>query len=408
MRIIVHDFAGHPFQVQLSRQLADRGHRVLHLTFGGMLTPKGDLARRADDPATLEIEVLELGEPFAKYRFARRLWQERRIGRLLAARIRSFAPDVVISGNAPIVVQAAARGATQGAGGAFVLWVQDVHSVAIERHLRDRAGWLGAQAARPFALAERLVARGSDHVVVISEDFRPLLLGWGVPDERITTVENWAPLDGIGPRPRANPWAAEHGLVDGPVALYSGSLGLKHNPAQLLDVARAFRAERPDARLVVVSEGLGADWLRERADGLPTLVLLPFQPFDRLADVIGAADVVLAILEPDAGVFSVPSKVLSYMAAGRPIAAAMPADNLAARLVERVGSGVVVSPTDAGSLAGACLDLLARPADAAAMGERGRAYAAQAFDAARITDRFEALLGASIAGRAGVLRRATS
>ena len=31
MKIIVHDYAGHPFQVQLSRRLASRGHEVLHL-----------------------------------------------------------------------------------------------------------------------------------------------------------------------------------------------------------------------------------------------------------------------------------------------------------------------------------------------------------------------------------------
>ena len=30
MRILVHDYAGHPFQVQLSRALAQRGHDVLH------------------------------------------------------------------------------------------------------------------------------------------------------------------------------------------------------------------------------------------------------------------------------------------------------------------------------------------------------------------------------------------
>ena len=37
MRILIHDFAGHPFQMQLSRQLAARGHFVTHVSRGQAL-----------------------------------------------------------------------------------------------------------------------------------------------------------------------------------------------------------------------------------------------------------------------------------------------------------------------------------------------------------------------------------
>ena len=50
MRIIVHDYVGHPFQVQLSRELARRGHEVLHLYCSSFVTPRGELTRRDDDP----------------------------------------------------------------------------------------------------------------------------------------------------------------------------------------------------------------------------------------------------------------------------------------------------------------------------------------------------------------------
>ena len=43
MRISIVDYAGHPFQVQLSRKLAERGHDVLHLYFGQAITPRGML-----------------------------------------------------------------------------------------------------------------------------------------------------------------------------------------------------------------------------------------------------------------------------------------------------------------------------------------------------------------------------
>ncbi|MHB1474481.1 MAG: glycosyltransferase family 4 protein, partial [Dermatophilaceae bacterium] len=390
MRIVVHDYSGHPFQVQLSRELARRGHDVLHLHFAGFQTPKADLVRRADDPPTFAVEAIDLDRPFAKYQLLRRLLQERQLSRILAKRILAFHPDVVISSNAPLDVQVGAYHAARSTGAAFIFWLQDVYSDAIARHLRRKLPGPGHLAALRFIALERSLLRQADRVVAITDDFRPCLQEWNVRPERVVTVENWAPLDDITPRPKDNPWAREHGLHDRPVILYSGTLGLKHNPALLLEVAKRLQAEEPEARLVVVSEGLGADWLRERGSDLSTLVLLPFQPFDRLADVIGTADIVVAILEPDAGVFSVPSKVLTYLAAGRPIIGAIPAENLAARLIAQNGAGIVASPLDPGGLAAACIDLMAREGDRREMGRRARAYAESAFDIGRITDKFEA------------------
>lgn len=43
MRILICDYSGHPFQVELSRGLAARGHAVLHLHFADFQTPKGNL-----------------------------------------------------------------------------------------------------------------------------------------------------------------------------------------------------------------------------------------------------------------------------------------------------------------------------------------------------------------------------
>jgi glycosyltransferase involved in cell wall biosynthesis len=122
------------------------------------------------------------------------------------------------------------------------------------------------------------------------------------------------------------------------------------------------------------------------------LRLLPFQPFDRLPEVHGAADVLVAILEPDAGVFSVPSKVLSYMCAGRAILGAMPRLNLAARTIADQGAGVVVEPDDAAGFRAAADRLLAHPDQLAAYGAAARRYAENNFDIDGITDRFEPVL----------------
>lgn len=388
MRIVVHDYAGHPFQIQLSRELARRGHQVLHLHFGDFQTPKGPLARRADDPDTFAVEGLEIGQPFQKYRFARRLIQERRYGSVLGRRIRAFAPDVVISANAPLDAQEAARKASRRAGARFVFWIQDVYSVAIARTIRQMAPVIGPLVARRFTRLEQRTLRASDAVVAITPDFVPILARWGVAADRITVIENWAPLDDIRPLAKDNEWSRAHGLADKHVVMYSGTLGLKHDPAAFLALADGLSGDT-DVRVVVISEGLGADWLRERSADHPNLVLLPFQPFEAMSQVLATGDILVAVLEPEAGIFSVPSKVLSYLAAGRPILGAMSADNLAARIVQRAVAGRIVAPGNSSNLVAAARDLLSDADARRVAGENARACALVAFDIGRITDRFE-------------------
>ena len=105
MHILISDYSGHPFQVQLSRELARRGHRVTHLHFAGFQTPKGNLTVQLGDPELFAVEAITLDRPFAKTTFVARWRQENEVGRLIAARIAQLRPDVVISSNAPLDTQ---------------------------------------------------------------------------------------------------------------------------------------------------------------------------------------------------------------------------------------------------------------------------------------------------------------
>ena len=102
MRILVHDFSGHPFQIQLSRALAARGDDVLHAYCGDILTPKGPLARRPEDPVGFRVRDLGRGREFPKYQLGRRVIDESRYARRFAACVREFRPDVVLLSNDPV------------------------------------------------------------------------------------------------------------------------------------------------------------------------------------------------------------------------------------------------------------------------------------------------------------------
>ena len=381
----MHDFSGFPFPVQLSRELARRGHRVLHLHCPSYRAGKGDLERREDDPATLEIEAVSLDRPFDKYS-GRRILQERSYGRRLLRRVEQERPNVVLSGNTPLLAQDTL---ISGVDAPVVFWHQDVYSLPMQTEAKQRLPVVGSLVGKRFVGIERKLLAKSAAVITISEDFRATLLCWGLPADKLHVIENWAPLEELPTAPKDNEWARRHDLADKRVFLYSGTLGRKHDPSLLLRLAQAFRDE-PDVRVVVASEGIGADWLSDRPR--ENLILLGFQPYGDVPHVLAASDVLVAILERDAGAFAVPSKVLSYLCAGRPLLAALPHDNLAARVIESSGAGVRVDPDDAEGLVEAARRLLDDAGLRERLGAAGRAYAERTFDIAAIGARFESVL----------------
>lgn len=396
LRIAVFDYPGHAFAVQLSRRLAERGHVVRHVSFADFQAPKGDLDKAAAD-GRFDSVTLQLGEPFQKYNFFKRRGQEIRVGRLAAAAIAEHRPDIVLAGNAPIDAHRQVADHCLSSGTPMVYWLQDVNSIAIERILGQRLGMLGRLIGWIYKVIERRMLRSSSICVAITDDFIPLLMRWGIPRERIAVIENWAPIDDIPRLEPPTPWGAAHGLTAPGTFIYAGTLSLKHDPAQLLALAERLN-ERGDARLVVASEGVGADYLRQHGANLAALRVMAFQPFSAFAEMLASADVLVAVLEPDAGVFSVPSKILSYFCAGRPVLASIPSDNLAAKLIDRNRAGLVVAPGDVESFVAAAERLLDEPDLARDMGRNARAHAEASFAIDGVAERFERVFQAALTG----------
>jgi glycosyltransferase involved in cell wall biosynthesis len=175
--------------------------------------------------------------------------------------------------------------------------------------------------------------------------------------------------------------------------LYSGTLGLKHNPDLLLQLALHFK-DNPQIVVFVGSAGLGAEWLSQRKTelALSNLLIEGYQPMDVFPQVLAAGDVLVGILEAEAGIYSVPSKVLSYMAAQKPLLLAVPAENLAARIVRDNQAGFVVNPASRVELIEKAQELFSRPLLRQTFANNARQYAEKNFDIEAITDRFEALI----------------
>ncbi len=343
MRILVHDYAGHPFQAQLSRELARRGHTVVHSFREKPGGRRGALERVAQDPPGLTFAPIRLGpRASACDGFARRVRHELTYGAALVRVARRVCPDVVISANTPLLVQRRLLSASHAMSAGFVYWMQDLISASQRRRLRRRRRLIGAPAAYGFQRLERSSLVNSDAVVAVTPDFVEVLTEYRVPARRITVIPNWAPLDEVVPAPRANAWATAHGLADRIIFLYAGSLGLKHDPTLLVELADGL----PEIAIALVAEGAGADLVQSEAGrrGLSNVFVFPSQPYEHFSEVLASGDVLVALLDQAGGAYSVPSKILTYLCTERPILASVPANNLAAQVVRDSGGGVVVEP----------------------------------------------------------------
>jgi len=395
MRLLIHDYAGHPFPVQLSRELARRGHQVLHLYAGYNQTPRGALICGEDDPETLEIRGVFIRSPLDKDNYIRRWFQEREYGRLAAVQIRKYQPDVAISANTPLDAQRVLLAECKAIGAKFVYWLQDFLGIGARSILRRNLLLLGDLIGRYQIQLEKDLLNRSDAIVAITDDFLPVLEGWSLSASRINVIPNWAPIELLPLGSKENPWSRELGLHARFTFLYSGTLRMKHNPALLLKLAKSLRNDPRMAQVVVITEGPAADWLQTKAisSELRNFRILGFQDILQYALVLASADVLVAILRKEAGKFSVPSKVLSYLCAGRPILLSVPGENLAAKIVRENQAGIVVEPDDTAGFLAAARNLMASPNLRMEMGKNARRYAEETFSIRRITDRFETLVG---------------
>jgi glycosyltransferase involved in cell wall biosynthesis len=389
---VIHDYSGHPGQVQLSRALAGRGHRVIHQHCPSYVTGKGAVEPLADDPATLTFEPCPMDGEFNRYSPVKRILQELSYGRRAGALIASRHPDVAVLSNVPLLAHALIAARLWWLRIPMVFWHQDIYSAAIAATATQRLGKVGAALGWVADRIERAIARSSHAIVAISPSFEPKLRSWGVKESAIHVVPNWAPIEDLPVRDKDNQWSRRMGLASIPVVLYTGTLGLKHDPSILAAVADHLGTAVPEARVVVISEGKGREWLEswKQEHAAENLLLLDYQPYPDLPEVMASADLLVAILEPDASRYSVPSKVLTYLCAERAIVGFLPANNSIGQLLETEGAGVVVDPAERRRIGPVVTDLLGDGQGRVAMGRAGRGYAEVTFSPEVAADRFEA------------------
>jgi colanic acid biosynthesis glycosyl transferase WcaI len=278
-------------------------------------------------------------------------------------------PDVVLAVSPPLFGAAAAAALARRHGVPFGLVVQDLYSEGVRE-----LGSAGGGSAGAVDRLEGAVVRSADRVLTIHDRFADRLrTRLGADPDRLSIVGNWAQVP-TALRTRAEQ-RAELGWDGETVVLHAGNMGAKQGLETVVEAARLADRDALPIRYVLLGDGNQRPALQELAGGVRRLEFRPPADQQEYAEILNAADVLLVCEKPGVAEMSLPSKLTSYCAAGRPVVAATGADGGTAAVVTASGAGLVVAPGVPAAVNQAVLDLLADPGRAAAMGASGLRYA---------------------------------
>ena len=253
-------------------------------------------------------------------------------------------PDVILATvpPLPICLPAALMGWLRACP--VVLNVQDIqHEAAVHVGLLKNKTVI-----RVFEKLEKFAYRTATSISVIADGFVENILGKGVPVEKIELIPNWVDVNFIRPLPKENnPFRAAHQLNGKFVVLYSGNIALTQDLPTVIKAAALLR-HIPDIVFLIVGEKQALERVKTycEKEGADNVKLLPFQPREKLPEMLAAADVGLVTQKHNVIAFNLPSKIPVLLASGRPIVASVPATGTAAKAVQQSGGGFVVPPED--------------------------------------------------------------
>jgi glycosyltransferase involved in cell wall biosynthesis len=300
--------------------------------------------------------------------------------------------DVVFATSPPLFTALAGSALAKLKRARFVLDVRDLWPAAAEA--LNQISSTGVM-RRSAASAERFLYRDASAVVAVTRSFcdhidrfrdRPpesALIANGTLEMFFVAMPDDTARAGLG----AN---------GGYLVTFAGTHGIAQALPSVLDAAAL---TGNGVEFAFVGEGPMKPFLQERAAEL-ALTNVHFHdqvPMVESPRILASSDALLVPLSahPTFEQF-VPSKLIDYMAVGRPVVLAAAGE--AARILTHAGAGIVVPPEDPQALADGIGRLATSPGDARRMGERGRAFAAgrlRSVQAARLEQVLAAVAGRS-------------
>lgn len=258
-----------------------------------------------------------------------------------------------------------------------VVSIQDVYPESLISQQRIHTQ---SRLARWLRTIDRFVARHAEAIIAISEFFATIYRDErGVAAQRVNVVPNWLDSQIVASDDKHTRQFRDNlsMLPNAFLAVYGGNIGVAAG-VEILVESIGYINEDDNVYLLVAGEGsqlTACQSLAERIGDKRVLFHTPW-PATETSMVLSAADVLVLPTRGNQSQVSLPSKLISYMLAGRPIIAQAISGSELERTIDKAGCGWVVAPDNPQRLADMIREVMQlSPAERKCRGQAGREYA---------------------------------
>lgn len=295
--------------------------------------------------------------------------------------------DVIfVHGASPITVAFPALVLKKIKGAPVLFWVLDLwpQSLAAAGGVKSKVvlQWVGRMVS--------YIYKRCDKVLVQSRRFIPQIECFGVDSNDILYFPSWAESL-YQPVAYSHAIRNEFNLPDGFYIMFAGNIGVSQDFESIL-LATEKLSEYRNIHWLIVGDGRMSECVHEEISkrGLNgTVHMLGRHALERMPEFFSFADVMLVTLKRDPiFALTIPGKVQSYMASGRPIIAML--DGEGGHIVQESGAGIACPAEDPEALASAVLAMYGKKSeDRATMGEKARVYYEKNFERSMLFSKLE-------------------
>lgn len=225
-------------------------------------------------------------------------------------------------------------------------------------------------------MIEDFTYRNADKIIVISQDFKRNIMAKGVPEEKIEVIYNWVDQNATVPvKNEDNELFEEFGVSrDKFRVVYAGNLGNAQNIELIVNATRKLKDNAKIQFIIFGKGGMEEEIKTAKAkEQLDNLMLLPLQPYDRVAKVYGLGNVCIVACKPGLGGSAMPSKTWSIMSSGRAVLANFDEGELK-EIVENNRCGVFTKADDLEGFVNTIVELSKDTKRCEVMGANGRQF----------------------------------
>lgn len=255
----------------------------------------------------------------------------------------------------------------------FIYWCMDLHPEA-----EIAAGLIKPKSsiASLFMRFHEKVLASADAVVTLSSNMKKFVSDYAIPDSKLHLISIWSDSDEIIPESKSNGTALlPNQIKDKFIVHYSGNLGLAHNFKCLVQVIELAQTHS-DIHFVFTGGGPQMPVMKDKIEHLQLKNVL-FQPYvnrDKLSKSLSKADIQWFSLDPSFEGIAFPSKLIGYMASGRPIVFLGTENADSAQEITHANCGYSFSISQPKAVLESILSLKANPELAEQLGNNARNY----------------------------------